>query len=162
MSLEVGRHAGDWPSVSVVVGALVAEASREVGRTGGRTRTVGVRLGLGLVVLDPVEDRSEDLPCDIELIVTDEVRAVALDGVKNKSFVRGGDLDVGEAVLVGHVELDGDGLGHETGKLVVELDVDGLVGLDAENQLVANDVREDTRGDVLELDTDLNLALIEG
>lgn len=161
LHLEVGRDRGGGPGVRVVVRALVAETGRECRRAGGCARAVHVGLGLGLVVVDPVENGSKDLPGNVELIVTDKVRAVALERVEDKSLVRLGNLDVGEAVLVGHVKLDRNSLGDKTRKLVVELEVDGLVRLDTKNELVADNVREDARRNVLELDTDLDLGLIE-
>lgn len=75
---------------------------------------------------------------------------VALEGIEDKRFVGLGDLEVGEAAAVGEVEFGHDGLHAETRLLGVHLDVDGFVGLDADDDFVAGDVLEDTGGDVLE------------
>lgn len=159
--LKVGSDVGDGPLVLVSIVTLEAVALRERRRVLGPARAVRVRLRGGLLVVDPVEDGGEDLPRNVQLVVTDKVGGITLERVQDEGLVRLGNLDVGEAVLVRHVELDGDGLGDKAGELVVELEVDGLVGLDAEDEFVARNVGEDTRGDVLELHTDLDLGLVE-
>ena len=44
----------------------------------------------------------------------------------------------------------------------VELQINSLRRLDADNELITRNVFEDALGDVLELDADLNLRLVEG
>jgi len=109
-----------------------------------------------------VQKGSEDAPTGIQLVVTDEVGVVTLEGVQNQGLVSLGDLEVGEAAAVGQVQLGNHRLHGQTGELRVHLDVDGLVGLDTDDKLVAGNILEDTGGDVLELDADLGLLLVQG
>jgi hypothetical protein len=125
--------------------------------------TVGVAHGDDLlVVIEVVEERSEDSPTGIKLVITDEVGVVTLQGVENKRFVGLGNLQVREAAAVGEIQLGNHGLHAQARELRVHLNVHALVGLDADNKLVAGNVLENARGDVLELDTDLGLLLVEG
>ena len=115
-----------------------------------------------LIRVEIVEQRRENTPAGIQFIVTDEVRMVALEGVEDQGLVGFGDLDVGEAAAVGEVEFGGDGVHAEPRQFRVHLDVDGFVGLDADDEFVAGDVFEDARGDVAELDADFGLLFVEG
>jgi hypothetical protein len=125
--------------------------------------TVGVLHGDDLlVVIQVVQEGSEDAPAGIQLVVTNEVGVVALEGIQNQGFVGLGDLEVGEATAVGQVQLGDHRLHGETGQLGVHLDIDGLVGLNTDDKLVTGDVLEDTGSDVLELDADLGLLLVQG
>jgi hypothetical protein len=114
------------------------------------------------VVVEVVQQRGEDSPAGVELIVTDKVGVVALESVKDKGLVGFGDLQVGEAAAVREVQLGHDSLHGKTRKLGVHFDVDGLVGLHSDDKLVSGNVLEDSRGDVLELDTDFGFLLVEG
>lgn len=115
-----------------------------------------------LVVVEVVEERSEDSPASVKLIVTDEVAVVTLQGIQDQGLVRLGDLEVGETTAVGQVQLGDDGLHGQTGELGVHLDVDGFVGLNTDDELVTRNVLEDARGNVAELDTDLRLLFVQG
>lgn len=115
-----------------------------------------------LVVVQVVQERGEDAPGGVQLVITHEVGVVALEGVQDQGLVGLGDLEVGEAAAVGQVQLGHHRLHGQTGKLGVHLDVDGLVGLDTDDQLVAGNVLENTRGHILELNADLSLLLVEG
>lgn len=86
---------------------------------------------------------------------------VSLQGIQDQRFIGLGDLQVGESAAVGEVELGDDRLHRETRQFRVHLDVNGLVGLDSDDQLVAGNVLEDTRGHISELDADLGLLLIQ-
>lgn len=87
---------------------------------------------------------------------------VTLERIEDKSLVRLWDFSIGESFLVGQVELDGDGSGSETWQFGVHLHVDGFGWLDSEDKLVSRDVVEDAWRGVLELDTDLDLAVVKG
>lgn len=138
----------------------VCKRFRQIAR---RARTVGVFHGDDLlVVIQVVQERGEDPPAGIQLIVTDEVGVVALQSIQDQRLVGFGDLEVGEAAAVGEVELSHNRLHGQARQLGVHLDVHGLVGLDADNELVARDVLENSGGNVTELDTDLGLLLVQG
>ena len=109
-----------------------------------------------------MQQRRKDPPAGVELVVAHKVGVVSLERVEDERLVRLGDLEVGEAAAVREVQLRDDGLHAEAGQLRVHLEVDALVGLDADDELVPGDVLEDARGDVLELDADLHLGLVEG
>lgn len=114
------------------------------------------------VVVEVVQKRGENSPASIELIVTDKVGMVTLESIKDKRFVSLRNLQVREAAAVGKVKLGDDSLHGKTRKLGIHLDVNRLVGLDSDNKLVSGDVLEDSRSDILELDTDFGLLLVEG
>jgi hypothetical protein len=67
----------------------------------------------------------------------------------------------GESVLVGQIELSGDSTCLESGELGVHLHVDCFVGLDSEDELVSANIVENASFDILELDSDLDLGLVE-
>jgi len=130
---------------------------------GGKSLTIGVfHWDDLLVVVQVVQQRREHAPAGIQLVVTNKVGVIALEGIQDQGLVGLGDLEVGEAAAVGQVQLGHHRLHGQTGQLRVHLNVDGLVGLDTDDQLVTRDILEDTRGDVLELDTDLGLLLVQG
>lgn len=109
-----------------------------------------------------MQKRCENSPAGIKLVITNEVRVIALQGVKDQGLISFGDLKVGEATAVGEVKLGHDSLHGQARKLRVHLNVHGLVGLNTDDELVARNVLEDARSHVAELDTDLGLLLIEG
>jgi hypothetical protein len=115
-----------------------------------------------LVVVKVVEQRGEHLPASIELIVTDKVGVVTLQGIQDQGLVGLRDLEVGEAATVGEIQLSDNSLHGESGKLRVHLDVNRLVGLNSDNKLVARNVLEDSRGNIAELNTDFGLLLVQG
>lgn len=86
---------------------------------------------------------------------------VALESVQDEGFVRLRDLCTLESALVGQVEFNGDGSGLQSGSLGVHLHVDCLVGLDSDDKLVSRDIGEDSRSDVLVLDSDFDLGLVK-
>lgn len=114
------------------------------------------------VFVEIMEERAEDPPAGVELVVADEVRVIPLQGVEDQRFVGFRDFDVGETTSVGQVQFRGDCLHAQTGQLRVHLDVDGLVWLDADDELVPRDVLKYARRDVPELDSDLRFLLIQG
>jgi hypothetical protein len=109
-----------------------------------------------------VEKRSEDSPTGVKLVVTDKVGVVTLKGIEDERLVGLGDLEVRETTAVGEIQLGNHGLHAQARELRVHLDVHTLVGLNADDKLVAGNVLEDTRGNVLELNADLGLLLVEG
>ena len=115
-----------------------------------------------LVVVQIVQQRCEDAPAGVQLVITHKVGVVALEGVQDERLVRLRDLEVREAAAVGQVQLGHHRLHRQTRQLRVHLDVDRLVGLHPDDQLVAGDVLEDAGGDVAELDADFGLLLVQG
>lgn len=115
-----------------------------------------------LVFVKVVQERGENLPASIELIVTNEVGVVPLERIEDQRLVGLWDLQIREAAAVSQVKLSHNSLHRQTRELGIHLDVDGLVGLDTDNKLISGNVLEDTRSDILELDTDLSLLLVEG
>lgn len=109
-----------------------------------------------------MQKRGEDAPAGVELVVTDEVGVVALEGVQDQGLIGLGDLKVGEAAAVSQVQLGHYRLHGQTGQLGVHLDVNRLVGLHANDELVAGNILEDAGSDVLELNANLGLLLVEG
>lgn len=108
-----------------------------------------------------MQERSEDPPAGVQLIVAHEIGVIALQAVENERLVSLGDLEVGESSPVGQIELCDDGLHAEARKLGVHLDVDTLVGLNAHDKLIPGNVFEDARSHVLELHADLSLLLVQ-
>lgn len=86
---------------------------------------------------------------------------VALEGVEDEALVRLRDELVGEPPLVRQVHLDRHRVCVQPRRLRVQLEVDGLAGLDADDELVARDILEDALRDVLVLYPDLYLRLVE-
>ncbi len=86
---------------------------------------------------------------------------VALQAVKDERLVRLGDLRVCEPSLVREVHLGGHRTRVQAWRLRVQLEVNGLRGLDAHHELVARDILEDTLRHVLELDPDLDLGFVQ-
>jgi hypothetical protein len=109
-----------------------------------------------------VQERGEDAPGGVQLIITNEVGVVTLEGIQDQGLIGLRDLEVREAAAVGQVQLGHYRLHGQTRQLRVHLDVDGLVRLDTDDQLVAGNILEDTRSHVLELDANLGLLLVEG
>lgn len=109
-----------------------------------------------------MQERGEDAPGGVQLIITNEVGVVTLEGIQDQGLIGLRDLEVREAAAVGQVQLGHYRLHGQTRQLRVHLDVDGLVGLDTDDQLVAGNILEDTRSHVLELDANLGLLLVEG
>lgn len=183
---SVGSGCGHWPLVASGVAELVAVGGSEVVEDGGATgacrermistmnerancrrrmlyHTVWVLHGDDLlVIVEVVQERSEDAPRGIQLVVAHKVGVVALEGVQDQGLIGLGDLEVREAAAVGQVQLGNHRLHGQTGQLGVHLDINRLVGLNTNDQLVAGDILEDTRGHILELDADLSLLLVEG
>jgi hypothetical protein len=107
-------------------------------------------------------DHTTHLPCDVQLVISHKVRVVALEGVQDQSLVSLRDLCLGEPALVSQVQLGRDRPRDQTGRLGVELHVDGLGGLDSDDELITGNVVKDAGGDVLVLDSDLHLGFVEG
>jgi hypothetical protein len=102
------------------------------------------------------------LPSDVELIVADKVGVITLERVENKRLVRLWDLVVGEPPLIRQVHFGRHRVRVQARHLCVHLQVNRLGGLDADDELVARDVFEDTLSDVLELDTNFHLGFVQG
>lgn len=78
--------------------------------------TVGVFHGNDLlVVVEVVQQGAEHAPRGIQLVITDEVGVVALEGIQDQGLVRLGNLEIGEAAAVGQVQLGHHRLHGQTG-----------------------------------------------
>jgi hypothetical protein len=132
-SLEGSVVAGDVAPPDVVVGG-------EVVRADGAPAAVRVELRRHPLVLQLPEHGREDAPRRVELVAPDEEPALALDGVQQQPLVRVRDL---AAVPLGveQVEVAAVQPHAQPGHLVVDLEVDRLVGLHPEHQLVGRRVQ---------------------
>lgn len=102
------------------------------------------------------------LPSVVEFIVAHKVGVIALECVEDERLVRLGDLVFHESPLVRQVHLGRERARIQTGQLGVQLQVHSFGGLDAQDELVATDVFENTRGDVLELNSHFYLGVVQG
>jgi len=104
------------PLVPCGVAELVSIGSGEVVEDGWATRSIWVFHGDDLlVVVQVVQERCEDSPRSIQLIVTDEVGMITLERVENQRFVGFGDLKVREAAAISEIEFSNNSLHGETG-----------------------------------------------
>ena len=87
---------------------------------------------------------------------------VTLERVEDERLVRLRDLVISEPPLIRQVHFDGHRVRIQARNLCVHLQVHRLGGLDAEDELVARDVLEDTLSDVLELDPHFDLGFVQG
>jgi hypothetical protein len=87
---------------------------------------------------------------------------IAIERVEDERLVRLGDLWVRESPLVGQVHLGWYRAHPQTGLLGVQLQVHGLGGLNAQDELVAPDVTENARGGILELNPHFHLGVVQG
>lgn len=150
------------PLVQLGAVSHVASVPQPLLESLGATRAVGVLLGYNaLVVVDVVQQIGENLPGNVQLVVSHKVGVVALEAVENQRLVGLGDSHVRVSAVVGQIEIGDNVLGGETGQLGVHLHVDRLGGLDSDNQLVSRQVVDDTLGDISELHSDLHLTLVE-
>mmetsp|Transcript_1197 Transcript_1197/g.3360 ORF Transcript_1197/g.3360 Transcript_1197/m.3360 type:complete len:441 (+) Transcript_1197:13-1335(+) len=130
----------------------------------GGAVVVGLRLEL-VVVLHGEQGGREDVPRDQELVVADEEGLLAVDDVEDEALVSVGDvLGLLPGGPVEEVEARLVEPGGEAGNLAGDFEVDGLVGLDADDELVAVHVAgaKDVARDLLEPDADFGLALVQG
>lgn len=114
-----------------------------------------------LVVVKVVQERSEDSPACIKFVVADKVGMVSLQGIQDQGLVGLGDPEVREATAIREVKFRHNRLHGQAGQLRVHLNVHALVGLHANDKLIAGDVLEDARCHVTELDTNLRLLFVE-
>ncbi len=70
-----------------------------------------------------MQQRGEDFPAGIKLIVTNKVGVVTFEGIEDKGLVRLGDFEVRETASVGEIKLGGNGLHAQARELGVHLDV---------------------------------------
>ena len=132
-------------------------------RGGGPPRAVQVGVGLDLLLGEVLEYRCEDAPGGIELGGGDKVGVVGGERLEQQALVRLGHRlrVVVELVGVEQVHAHLLHLKLEPGHLVDHLPVDGLLGLEPDDELVGRAVLE--RGDharhLVELDPHLRLAV---
>ena len=55
------------------------------------------------VVVQVMEQWREDLPARVELVITDEVRVVTLEGVEDQRFIGFRDFEIREAPTIGKI-----------------------------------------------------------
>eukprot|EP00095_Tigriopus_kingsejongensis_P003318 maker-scaffold612_size124412-snap-gene-0.25 protein:Tk03318 transcript:maker-scaffold612_size124412-snap-gene-0.25-mRNA-1 annotation:"beta- -n-acetylgalactosaminyltransferase bre-4-like" len=114
--------------------------------------------------LELLEQRGEDSPSLAELVRSYKVGLVADKHVQDELFVRLRESDIGISLGIGQIQLGFLQSEIDAGHLVHHLAVDGLFGLDPENQLIplGRVGEEPASRHVLELDPQLGLALIQG
>ena len=101
------------------------------------------------------------LPRDIQLVITDKVRMVTLESIENQALIRFRDLRIRKPPLIGQVHLSWDRTGVQSRCLRVQLEVNGFRRLNTHNEFISGNILEDTLGDILELNTDLDLGLVD-
>lgn len=90
-----------------------------------------------------------------------KVRVVTFECVENERLVCLWDLVVREPSLVRQVHVGRQRACVQAGRLGVQLEVHGLGGLDAQNELVARDALEYALRDVLKLDPHFHFGLVQ-
>mmetsp|Transcript_8867 Transcript_8867/g.21925 ORF Transcript_8867/g.21925 Transcript_8867/m.21925 type:complete len:358 (-) Transcript_8867:2504-3577(-) len=145
----------------VVLGGQVVRAHRAAA-------AVRVQLGRHLLGLQLVQQGREDAPGSLQLVVADEQTLVAVDHVQQQALVRVGQLLLLVRGLVLQVQLGGVQPQPQPRHLIVDLEVDGLLGLDAHDQLIGGHVHVgpklvlvDVAGHVAELHADLRAARVQ-
>jgi hypothetical protein len=125
-----------------------------------------------------VEKGSENLPGDVQLVVSDKVAVIPLERIENQSpahahqfplvaveawysLVRLGNLEITEPPLVRQIHLGRYGPHLQPGRLGVHLEVHGFSWLDTDDELVARNLLEDALRHILVLDADLRLPFVE-
>ena len=91
-----------------------------------------------------MQDWRKDLPCNIQLVISYEIRMVALERIENERFVSLGNMRVCESPFIREVHLNGHCARVEARCFCVELQIDGLGGLNTDDELIAGDILEDT------------------
>ena len=160
---QVSQVAIGRPPPLVAAGVDEVVLGRKLVGLAGASGPVDVRDGRRPVLLDVVQERGEDPPGLRQLVGPDEVHLGADEHVEDEPLVGVGHPRVLVPGVVGEVEFGLLDVEAHAGRLGHHLAVDGLAGLDADHQLVADGVAaEDVAGDVAELHPDLGLALVEG
>mmetsp|Transcript_17395 Transcript_17395/g.52121 ORF Transcript_17395/g.52121 Transcript_17395/m.52121 type:complete len:381 (-) Transcript_17395:766-1908(-) len=117
-----------------------AVLGREVVGAHGAAAAVGVQLGGHLGLLQLLQDGREQRPRSLKFVSTDEQALVAVDDVQDEALV-----GVGQVAFVCLVVAEVQPLSVQTETqarhLVVDLQVDALVGLDADHQFVGGGVQ---------------------
>jgi len=101
------------------------------------------------------------LPGNIQFIITHKVGVVPLESVQDQCFVRLRDMNLAESTFVRQVHVHGDRASVQAGRFCVQFEVHRLRWLDTNHELVSGNVFEDTLSDILELNSDLNLGLVQ-
>jgi hypothetical protein len=89
-----------------------------------------------------MEQRGEDPPTGIKLIIANKIGMVTFQRIENEGFIGFGNLQIGEPAAISQVKLGHNGLHTQTGQLGIHLDVNGFIGLDSNDELVTWDVFE--------------------
>lgn len=108
-----------------------------------------------------MQQRGKNSPTGIQLVITNKVGMVTLQSIQDQSLIRLGDLEITEATPIGKIKLSHGRLHTKTRKLGVHLDVDTLVGLDADDKLITRNVLENSAGNILELNSNFRLLFIQ-
>mmetsp|Transcript_9038 Transcript_9038/g.25336 ORF Transcript_9038/g.25336 Transcript_9038/m.25336 type:complete len:544 (-) Transcript_9038:129-1760(-) len=157
----LSREKSEVPPADVVLGP-------EVVRPDGPPAAVRVRLRGHVVLLQLLEQRREKRPRGLELVAADEEPLVPVDDVEDEALVGVRELDVVRALVL-QVQLAVVQAHAQPRDLVVDLEVDGLFGLNADHELVGLLVQvaavlpaEDVARHVPELHPDLGQPAVEG
>ena len=138
-----------------------SEAMSESIRRFRTSRTIRVGQGLDALAINLMKNRREDLPGLFQFIRPYELRLIALDHIKEKTFVGFGKTTVLEARGIVQVQL---GLlcaqGHARG-FHLNLHVGGFVGLNANDQFIACGLFKQLTGHIIELQSHFGLAFIQ-
>lgn len=78
---EEGRDSLSGFEIPSVLGDKVVELS-------GTSRAVSVRFGLRFFAIDVMQERGEDLPSDVELIVSDKIGVISLERIQDQCSAR--------------------------------------------------------------------------
>lgn len=101
------------------------------------------------------------LPSHIQLVISHKISMVTLHSIKNKRLVRFWDRDLSKSSFVRQIHVNWDGTSVKSGRLGIKFQVDRFRGLDSNDKLVSRNILEDSLCDVLELNSDLNLGLVQ-
>ena len=101
------------------------------------------------------------LPSSIQFIVAHKVGVVPFQSVQDQGLISLRDVNIPESTLVRQVHVHGDRLGIQPRSFCVQFQIHRLRWLNANHELVSRNVFEDSRSDILELDSDLDLGLIQ-
>lgn len=108
-----------------------------------------------------MKNGGEDLPSDIQLVITNKVRVIALESIENESFVGLRNVGVRESLLIGEVKFNRNSTRVEPRKLVVHFEVYSFIGLNAHHKLVPRDIGENTLRSIFVLHTNFDFGLVQ-
>ena len=101
------------------------------------------------------------LPSNIQFIITHKVGVVPLESVQDQRFIRLRNMNLPKSTLVCQVHVHRNGASVQARRFCVQFEVHRLRWLDTNHELVSGNVFEDTLSDILELNSDLDLGLVQ-